>query len=127
MSAVKTLVKLSGETDAMELLHSMRRVEVATYRLSPPSGCGQLASAAPFADTLAASGWWPMVTERDGVDASWVYAHGDREGDLDGLFVVDLDGTELEVVRLEGRIDRIMAEALKTDYGAARAFAAQLR
>ena len=68
-----------------------------------------------------------MVTERDGADATWVYAHGDREGDLDGLFVVELSGTELEVVRLEGHIDRIMAEAVKTDSGAANDFVNQLR
>jgi hypothetical protein len=127
MSAVKTLVKLSGETDAMQLLESMKRIEVATYRVPPESGCGDGIRAAPFGDTLAGSGWWPMVTERDGADSSWVYAHGDREGDLDGLFVVELDGTEIEVVRLEGHIDRIMAEALKTDSGAAGAFVAQLR
>lgn len=115
MSALKTLVKLSGENDAAELLDSMKRVEVATYRVSPSSECGLDSPVAPFGDTLVARGWWSMVMQRDGTDASWVYAHGDREGDLDGLFIVELDGSELEVVRLEGRIDRLMAEAVKSD------------
>jgi len=34
---------------------------------------------------------------------------------LDGLFVVTIDGGELEVVRVEGRIGRLMAEALAED------------
>jgi len=34
---------------------------------------------------------------------------------LDGLFVVTIDGGELEVVRVEGRIDRLIADAVAED------------
>jgi hypothetical protein len=127
MSAVKALVKVSGETEGAEILRSIDRVEIATYRVPRGHSCGEIFRAASLDSELAARGWWRMVSERDGTDASWVYAHGDREGDLDGLFVVVLDGRELEVVRLEGRIDRVMAEAVKTDSGVAEDVVAQLR
>jgi hypothetical protein len=127
MSAVKALVKVSGEVEGAEILRSIDRVEIATYRVPSGHSCGEISRTTSFDSELAARGWWRMVTERDGTDASWVYAHGDREGELDGLFVVELDGRELEVVRLEGRIDRVMAEAVRTDSGAAGDFVAQLR
>jgi hypothetical protein len=60
-----------------------------------------------------------MVVERSGAGGSWVFARGDAEGELAGLYVIDLDGGALELVRLEGRIDRLLADAIRVDPGSA--------
>ncbi len=62
-------------------------------------------------------GAWPMVVERDGLDSSWVFGHGEKGSDLDGLLVVEFGGNELEIVRLDGAIDRLMAEAVAEEPG----------
>ncbi len=64
-------------------------------------------------------GAWPMVVERDGFDSSWVFGHGDKGGEVDGLLVVEFRGDELEIVRLDGSIDRLMAEAIAEEHSAA--------
>ena len=116
LAAVKTLVRVAGDAeDAAEMLRHITRVEVATYRTAVPGACGDLASLLEIERELTDRGWWTMVTERGDTGGTRVFAHGDRaggDGDLDGLYVVDLDGGELEVVRLEGRIEQIMAAAV---------------
>jgi hypothetical protein len=117
LAAVKTLVRLAGDAeDAAEILHHITRVEVATYRVSDPNACGDLTSLFEIERELTDRGWWPMVTERGDVGGTRVFAHGDRtgdcDGDLDGLYVIDLDGDELEIVRLEGQIEHMLAVAV---------------
>ena len=36
----------------------------------------------------------------------------DESGSIDGLYVVTFGGRELEIVRLEGRIDEFLAETI---------------
>jgi hypothetical protein len=56
-----------------------------------------------------------MWMERDDSDATWVHARYDAQDDMDGLFVVTIDGGGLEVVHVEGRIDRLIADAVAED------------
>lgn len=112
LAAVKFLVRISDDEESADTLSNLRRVEVASYRAVTPPGCAGIGSLGNLGPELVNLGWWPMVSERDGSESSWVFAHGDAEGDLDGLFVVTMDAGELEVVRLEGRIDRILADAV---------------
>ena len=121
LSAVKALVRMAGESEGTEILSHMSRVEVVTYTVNPASNCGDRPSLDSFEEDMATRGWSILVKERDEGDTSWVFARGDAEGDLDGLFVVAFAGDELEIVRLEGRIDRIMAEVLAEDPGEAAA------
>lgn len=112
LAAVKLLVRISDDEDSADMISNLRRVEVASYRVVTPPGCAGVGSLGDLGLQLVDLGWWPMVSERDGSESSWVFAHGDAEGDLDGLFVVTMGAGELEVVRLEGAIDRILADAV---------------
>ena len=40
-----------------------------------------------------------------------------REGEIRGLFVLELDDSEMTTVSLEGRLSRVMAEALADEPG----------
>ncbi len=122
LALVKGLARASGESEGAEILSAIRRVEVETYRVATPSSCADASWMEGLAEGMVPLGWWPMAVERDGPDATWVFAHGGGEGDLDGLFVIDLGRAELEVVRLDGRIDRVMAEAVAEHPEEARLF-----
>jgi hypothetical protein len=117
LSALRALLRLAGdeEGEAAGILGSLERVEVASYRLDGGAACAAEPPIAAVAAELDRAGWWPMVVERDGVGGSWVFARGDAGGELAGLYVIALDGGALEVVRLEGRIDRLLAEAVRDD------------
>lgn len=121
LATLRTLMRLAEEDDdeAMEMLRNISRVEVATYRIATPARCAGSAALVEVDRQLAARGWWPMVREREDAEAAVVFAHGDRSSDLDGLYVVSFDRDELEVVRLEGRIERLMAEAISEEPGSA--------
>ena len=112
---VKTLTRLAGESNGVETLSHIQRVEVVTYRATSSSSCTDHTWLEPFRQEMATWGWRPMVMERDDSDATWVLARYDAQGDLDSLFVVTIDGGELEVVRVEGRIDRLIADAVAED------------
>ena len=112
---VKVLVRLAGESDGAETLSHIQRVEIVTFRMTSPSSCTDRAWLEPFRQEMAARGWRPMVMERDDSGTTWVHARYDTQGDVDGLFVVTIDGGELEVVRVEGRIDRLIADAVAED------------
>lgn len=112
---VKSLVRLAGESDGAETLSHIQRVEVVTYRMTSSSLCGDHTWLEPFRKEMAVWGWRPMAMERDDSDVTWVNARYDAQGDVEGLFVVTIDGNELEVVRVEGRIDRLIADAVAED------------
>lgn len=115
LAVVKRLVRLSNDEDAVGMLSNLRRVEVATYRVVTPEECAEVGALDRIKREMMSSGWRPMVIERDRLEASWVFSHSDAEEGLDGLFVVTIDAGELEVVRLEGRIDRLLADAVADD------------
>ena len=116
MSMVKALVRMAGESEGAEILSNIRRVEVVTYRVASPGMCPRPASLGTFAQEMTDQGWRLAMTARGQSDASWVFTRGDDARDeIDGLYVIEIDDDELEVVRLEGRIDRLLAEALADD------------
>lgn len=115
LAAVKFLVRSSDDEDITDMLSNLECIEIANYRAVTPRECATVDSLGDLGRELADLGWWPMVSERDGSESTWVFARGDAEGDLSALFVVTLAADELEVVRLEGRIDRILEEAVADD------------
>jgi hypothetical protein len=115
MFAVKALVELAGDSDEAQILADVKRVEQATYRVVDSESCPDLTQRAGFETELAQAGWQLVVTERDDREASWVFVREHEDGSVSGLYVVTLDPYELEVVRLEGRIDKILAEAIKEE------------
>lgn len=128
LAIVKSLAKMSGEAvEAGAILDQISRVEVATYRADGRVSCAADGALDRVDRELSAGGWWPMVTERGDAELVRVFAHGDGGGELDGLYVIDFDGEELEVVRLEGRIERLMAEAVSEDPGSASVLLAPAR
>jgi hypothetical protein len=112
LSAVKALVKLASEEEAAEILAGVKRVEVATYDVSGGEQCRDLASLGAIEAELIQQGWSPSIREQGAGEATWVFMREGENGSTEGLYVVTFDQRELEIVRIEGRIDEILAEAI---------------
>ena len=112
LSATKALVKLANEDEAAQILAGLKRVELATYLVSGGEQCRGLTGLGTAEDELARQGWSVVVREQDAGEATWVFMRENESGSIDGLYVVTFDQRELEIVRLEGRIDEILAAAI---------------
>jgi hypothetical protein len=117
MAMARGIARMAADLESEEraALRSVRSVEVATYRVHGAPTEGGPPSLRQVETRLMRQGWQPMVRERDGHESTWVWVKGDPEGRLRGIVVVDYDGSELEVVRVRGRLDRVLAEAMADD------------
>jgi hypothetical protein len=108
--AVRRIAGIAGdlEPDVEHMLDSLRRVEVVTYSAAG-DGCRLPTE---FADAFDTPAWSRIMRNADGETASLIYQHENREGELDGLVVVELDGDELEIVSLEGQVEFFLAAAI---------------
>lgn len=115
---IKSLVRMvPGKVEGQEMLTSVDRVEVSTYRVKslPEDFERRALDDTRFEQQLARAGWSLFIREREKDNQVWMYVRSDREGGLRSLFVVDLDGSELTLVRLDGRLDRALAQAVADD------------
>lgn len=101
-----------GKLEGQEALTSVRRVEVATYRVSDLPDLSDIDSKLRFEKRLAQDGWSMMIRTRDSGSRAWMFVRDNGKGALRNLFVVDLDDSELTLVRIDGRLDRAFAEAI---------------
>ena len=116
MALVRGLAGLAGDDldeETREILRGVRRVEVVTYRVAPECD---------FRDTpalpsrLTDQGWRAVVFTAEGAgESSWVLTRQSPDGTTSGMLVIVLDHHELEVVRLDGDIDRVLIAATADD------------
>lgn len=95
-----------GTFDALSGLH---RVEAGNYRISglPPD----LAGAGALERSLKREGWQTLARVRDDEQQAWV-VYRLRGRHLRSLMVVAIEGDELSLVRLEGRLEDTLVAAL---------------
>ena len=56
-----------------------------------------------------------MVAERGDGDRSWVMVREEIPGEVGGMLVISMNRDQLEVVRLDGRIDEVLMAAVAED------------
>jgi len=101
-----------GDPDTAVLDH-IRRIEVATYRVrSLPDLDHHLNTQTAFEKALAQNGWTMALRERDAKSRTWMFFRFDGQEKLSNLYVVALDSDELTLIRLDGNLDRAMAESI---------------
>ena len=115
LGLVKGIVRMVDDEDdeSKAFLREIHRVEVATYRVHDlPDTIGLREKAPDFERQLARAGWNLTVKAQEDNSPSWLFTRSDGQGGLSNLLVVDLDDQELTVVRMDGRLDRVFAEAV---------------
>ncbi|HEX6863381.1 MAG TPA: DUF4252 domain-containing protein [Thermoanaerobaculia bacterium] len=115
MGLVKGIVRMVDDEDdeSKAILREIDRVEVATYRVHDlPDTTGLPEKAPAFERQLAYAGWSLTVKAQEDNSPAWLFTRSDGQGGLSNLLVVDLDDHELTVVRVDGRLDRVFAEAV---------------
>jgi Domain of unknown function (DUF4252) len=113
LGLLRGLVRMvPGEVEGQEFLSRIHGVEVATYRVHSLPDLDRLTSDTRFEKRLAENGWTPIVRTREEDERSWIFVRTDHDGALRNLFVVSLDESELSLVRVDGRIDQALAEAI---------------
>jgi len=101
-----------GDPDTA-VLDDVRRIEVATYKVrSLPDLEHRLTTQTAFEQALTRNGWTMAVRARDGGSRTWIFLRADDQGALRNLYVVALDPTELTLVRLDGHLDRAIADSI---------------
>jgi hypothetical protein len=113
MGLLRGLVRMvPGKVEGQEFLSRIHGVEVATYRVRSMPDFDRLASDTRFERQLSRDGWSMIVRTREEDERSWVFVRADQGGALRNLFVVNLDESELSLVRVDGRIDQALADAI---------------
>jgi hypothetical protein len=113
MGLIHGLVRMAADDDAeMKMINDVHRVEVATYKVTSLPDLDRFEGQAGFERNLTRAGWSLAVRTREADERTWVFLHTDPDGALSNLFVVTLDGKELTLVRLDGRLDRAFAAAV---------------
>lgn len=115
LGLLRTLVRMApGKVDGQEFLTSIRRIETATYRVVSLPDLDRFEDT-HFESELTRAGWSLAVRAREQDSRMWLFLRTSGDGVVNNLFVVDLDQDELTVVRLDGRLDRALAEAVAHD------------
>ena len=119
MSAVKQVLRFTTPKGSTErkLIASIKRVDVATYRVVSPPEEPAPSSVVVLQRRLEQAGWTVVVKEKDLDERTWVIAREDDSGSIRSLCVVSLDPYELEVISVDGRLDELMAQAIADDPG----------
>lgn len=116
MGLAKGILRMVDDEEDEEgraILREVDRVEVATYRVrNLPDTSGLRQKAPAFERQLARTGWSLTVKAQEDNSPSWLFTRSDDQGGLKNILVVDLDDQELTVVRVDGRLDRVLAEAI---------------
>ena len=113
MGLIHGLVRMApGDNEGREIINDVHRVEVATYKVISLPDLDRFEGQAGFERDLVRAGWSLAVKTREADERTWMFLHTDPGGALRNLFVVTLDGKELTLVRLDGRLDRAFAAAV---------------
>ncbi len=121
MSLLRGLVRVLGDEvdpEARAILSDTKRLEVASYQIEPGLDGSVAIDLGDLERELSVRGWSRMVMERDDGELTLVMVREDGRGRMRGMYVVSIDHGELEMVRIEGTLDRAIAMAMAEDTGA---------
>ncbi|MFL6232982.1 MAG: DUF4252 domain-containing protein [Thermoanaerobaculia bacterium] len=99
------------DREGVAMFRQINAVDVASYKVHNLPSLDGLAADPRFDRELRRQGWSQLVRTHEADESTWVYVRGTGDT-LDNLFVVSLEKDELTLVRVDGRLDRIIAMAM---------------
>jgi hypothetical protein len=116
MGLVRGVVRLAAHDEddrqAREIVDQIHSVDVASYKVHNLPDLDGLAADPRFDRELQRHGWSLLVRTHEADESTWVYVRGGETGVLRNLFIVSLEKNELTLVRVDGRLDRMIAMAM---------------
>jgi hypothetical protein len=100
------------DRQGVAMFNQIQGVDFASYKVRNLPDLDRLAADTRFETELKRHGWSLMVRTREEKESTWVYVRGTADGVLRNLFVVSLEAGELTLVRVDGRLDRMLAMAM---------------
>ena len=98
--------------EAHEYLQEVRRVQVALYRTLTLPPLQEVRLPEPLKTRIVRDGWHLAVKKQSAVELVWVLTREDM-GLVRDIYVVVLDRQHLVLVRVEGRMDQLLAKAME--------------
>jgi hypothetical protein len=113
LGLIRGLVRMvPGKVDGQEFLNAVYRIDVATYKVSSLPDLDRIQGETRFEEQLARAGWSMTVRAREEESRAWIFTRIDPAGAMRSLFVVTLEADELTLVRIDGRLDQALIEAI---------------
>lgn len=105
-------VSFTDENEVCQYLRDIKNVQVGVYRLDDISQKRPVAIPDKIGNKLTRKGYEPMVRVKERDSAVWVMTkmRGKR---LESLYVIALDRSELVLVEVQGRLERLIEKAIK--------------
>jgi Domain of unknown function (DUF4252) len=101
------------EQQARALIQDLDAVHIGVYEIHGRRSALHMSE--DWRLDLEEDGWIPIIRAQDGQsEAQWVFARMER-GELQALTVISIDGRELAIVKLEGRLERSLDYAVRRD------------
>lgn len=119
MTFVKPIVRwtLDSDDEARAIIGGIKRVDIATYRVIDLPETLDTKAIRRLESRFFRRGWSKIVRSREDAGNTWVFSRQRDDGRISGIFVIELDGSELSIVGVEGRLDEILANAIADDPG----------
>lgn len=108
---------LRGEGDEADLVRKIRRVDLAVYEVESFPEAVDGHRLAVLERRLGRRGWSKVLRAREEDEVTWVFNREDDAGEIRDLFVISVDGAEMVMVRVGGRIDQALADLIADDPG----------
>lgn len=113
MGLLRGLVRMvPGKVEGQEFLSRIQGVEVASYNVHSLPDLDRLGDETRFESRLARAGWSLAIRTREENERVWMFVRADEDGGMRNLFLVNLEPNELTLVRVDGRIDQALAQAI---------------
>ena len=111
---VRRLVAVVDDVDpqAGAILEGLRRVEIGSYRV-----VGDCPLPADLEADLVDGGWARTVRWQDASGRGVVLQRMNDDNQIDGMLVLEIGDGSVEIVHLEGRVQDILAAAVRDDPG----------
>ncbi|HEY3569962.1 MAG TPA: DUF4252 domain-containing protein [Thermoanaerobaculia bacterium] len=100
------------DREGVEAFRQIHSVDVASYKVHNLPSLDGLTADPRFDRELRKHGWSQLIRTHEANESTWVYVRGTDDGTLSNLFVVSLEKNELTLVRVDGRLDRMVAMAM---------------
>lgn len=103
------------DDEDLDGLRGIRRIDVAVYEVTsfPDEVDGEMIG--DLERRMGRAGWGRMLRSREADEVTWIFHRDNRSGGVKDLFVVSVDGSEMVMVRVGGKLDELLVDLIADD------------